>query len=246
MSDAKDLARPEIRDLRPYRAAPYKAGLLRLNANETPWRPSGDNSADGLNHYPEVRPFHLQETLALRYGIDPGQVLVTRGSSDAIDLLIRCFCRPAEDDIVICPPTFGMYEVYAQLQGAGIIKVPLDVQQGYALDLAGIETVLSPRTKLLFVCSPNNPTGNRIATEQIDSACRAVKGNGLVVVDAAYIEFSSSDPTRELLDRHDNIVILRTLSKAFGLAGIRCGAALASAAIIDLVGCILPPYVYPT
>ena len=182
----------------------------------------------------------------MRYGIDPGQVLVTRGSSDAIDLLIRCFCRPAEDDIVICPPTFGMYEVYAQLQGAGIIKVPLDVQQGYALDLAGIETVLSPRTKLLFVCSPNNPTGNRIATEQIDSACRAVKGNGLVVVDAAYIEFSSSDPTRELLDRHDNIVILRTLSKAFGLAGIRCGAALASAAIIDLVGCILPPYVYPT
>ncbi|MAF83299.1 MAG: histidinol-phosphate transaminase [Gammaproteobacteria bacterium] len=246
MSNAKDLARPEIRNLRPYRPAQYKDDLLRLNANETPWRPAGDNSADGLNYYPEVRPFRLLETLAMHYGIDPGQVLVTRGSSDAIDLLIRCFCRPAEDDILICPPTFGMYEVYAQLQGAGIIQVPLDAQQGYTLDLAGIEAALSPRTKLLFVCSPNNPTGNRISTGQIDSACRAIKGNGLVVVDAAYIEFSSSDPTRELLDRYDNIVILRTLSKAFGLAGIRCGAVLASPEIIDLVGCILPPYVYPT
>jgi len=246
MSAVKGLARPEIRNLRPYRPAHYESGLLRLNANETPWRPAGDSSADGLNRYPQVRPFRLTEALADYYAVDPQQVLVTRGSSEAIDLLIRCFCRPAEDAIMICPPTFGMYEVYAQLQGAGTVSVPLDAQQGYMLDLEGILTAVSPQTKLLFVCSPNNPTGNRIPTAQIDAACRALNGNGIVVIDAAYIEFAEADPTRELLERHANIVILRTLSKAFGLAGIRCGALLASPAIVDLVGCILPPYAYPT
>jgi len=246
MSTVKDLARPEIRNLRPYRPADSESGLLRLNANETPWRPAGDGSADGLNRYPQVRPFRLMETLADYYDVHTNQLLVTRGSSEAIDLLIRCFCRPAEDDIMICPPTFGMYEVYAQLQGAGTVTVPLDPQQGYALDLAGIAAAASARTKLLFVCSPNNPTGNQIPAAQIDAACRTLNGKGIVVIDAAYVEFAESDPTRELLDRHANIVILRTLSKAFGLAGIRCGALLASPAIVDLVGCILPPYAYPT
>lgn len=246
MSEAKNLARPEIRNLRPYRAAQYKEGLLRLNANETPWRPSGDNSADGLNRYPEVLPFRLIEVLADHYNVDQQQVLVTRGSSEAIDLLVRCFCRPGEDDIVICPPTFGMYEVYAQIQGAGIVQVPLDTRHDYSLDLNGVKAAISARTKLLFICSPNNPTGNVIPTDQIDAACRAMDGTGFVVVDAAYVEFAESDPTRELLDRHDNVVILRTLSKAFGLAGIRCGTVLASPAIIDLIGCILPPYAYPT
>jgi len=147
---------------------------------------------------------------------------------------------------MICPPTFGMYEVYAQLQGAGTVAVPLDARQGYALDLAGIEAAASAQTKLLFLCSPNNPTGNRIPTVQIDAACRAMNGTGIVVIDAAYIEFADTDPTRGLLDRHANVVILRTLSKAFGLAGIRCGALLASPGIVDLAGCILPPYAYPT
>ncbi len=246
MNTLKDLARPEIRNLRPYRPAQSETGLLRLNANETPWRPAGDHSAEGLNHYPQVRPFRLMSALAGYYAVEPNQLLVTRGSSEAIDLLIRCFCRPGEDNIVICPPTFGMYEVYAQLQGAGILQVPLDPQQGYSLDLKGIENTVSPKTKLLFVCSPNNPTGNRIPTDQIDAACRIMDGTGIVVVDAAYIEFATADPTRELLERHDNVVILRTLSKAFGLAGIRCGSILASRAIIDLVSCILPPYAYPT
>jgi len=115
MSNIKDLARPEIRDLRPYRPAQFKTGLLRLNANETPWRPAGDDSADGLNWYPQARPLRLTNALASHYRIGPEQLLVTRGSSEGIDLLMRCFCRPGEDRIVICPPTFGMYEVYAQL-----------------------------------------------------------------------------------------------------------------------------------
>jgi len=246
MSSITDLARPEVRNLRPYQAAQYKKGLLRLNANETPWRPAGDNSADGLNRYPEAQPLRLTDALSRHYAIDPGQLLVTRGSSEAIDLLIRCFCRPNEDQVIICPPTFGMYRVYAQLQGAAVVQVPLDPQQGYALDLAGIETVASAQSKLLFVCSPNNPTGNVIPVGQIDAVCRLMNGKGLVVVDAAYIEFAESDPTRELLDCHDNIVILRTLSKAHGLAGVRCGAVIALPEIIGLLACMLSPYAYST
>ncbi len=246
MRNIKSLARPEIRDLRPYRPAQFKTGLLRLNANETPWRPAGDDTADGLNLYPEARPLRLTQGLAGHYGIEPDQLLVTRGSSEGIDLLMRCFCRPGEDRIIICPPTFGMYEVYAQLQGADVVQRPLVAEQGYTLDLDGIEAAVSAQTKLLFICSPNNPTGNVIPTDQIDAACRAMNGTGIVVVDAAYIEFAESDPTRELLDRHDNVVILRTLSKVFGLAGVRCGAIIAAPAIIDMLSCILPPYAFPT
>ncbi len=246
MSNFKELARPEIRNLRPYRAAQYEDGLVRLNANETPWRLAGDDSPEGLNQYPETRPLRLTEALARHYSVNPQNVLVTRGSSEAIDLLVRCFCRPAQDNIIICPPTFGMYEVYAQIQGAATIHVPLDSEQGYILDLQGIEAAVTENTKLLFICSPNNPTGNLIPIEQIDAACKALKGTGIVVVDAAYIEFAAVDPTCELLKRHTNIIILRTLSKALGLAGIRCGAALAAAEIIDLLSCILPPYSYPT
>lgn len=246
MSVVRDLARPEIRNLRPYRAALSRTGLLRLNANETPWRPSGDSSADGLNRYPEARPIRLTDALAQHYAVSPDQLLVTRGSSEAIDLLIRCFCRPDTDQIVICPPTFGMYEVYAQLQGAGVIQKPLLADQGYALDIDGIEAAVSPHTKLLFICSPNNPTGNVIPTPLIDAACRAMNGTGIVVVDAAYVEFAASDPSRELLASHDNVVVLRTLSKAHGLAGIRCGVVMSSPAIVDLLTCILPPYAFST
>lgn len=246
MSKITELARPEVRDLRPYQPAEYTPGLLRLNANETPWRPMGDNSDDGLNLYPEARPIRLTEALSQHYGVDPNQLLVTRGSSEAIDLLIRCFCRPGEDRVVICPPTFGMYEVYASLQGAAVDQVPLDKEQGYTLDLPALQTAVLAHTKLLFICSPNNPTGNSIPTEQIDAVCQMMDGNGIVVVDAAYVEFAESDPTRELLDRHEHVVVLRTLSKAQGLAGIRCGAVVASPEIVNLLACISTPYAYPT
>ena len=246
MSAIAELARPEIRKLRPYRAAHYVDGLVRLNANETPWRPPGDDSAAGLNHYPEARPVTLTKRLAEFYGVPADSLLVTRGSSEAIDLLSRCFCRPGFDDVVICPPTFGMYEVYAQLQGAGIVRVPLDAARDFALDVDAIAAAWTERTKLVFVCSPNNPTGNRIPTSDIRDLATRLAGRGIVVVDEAYAEFADDDPTRELLEDFDNVVILRTLSKALGLAGIRCGAALAAPAVVDLIGCILPPYSYPT
>ena len=246
MNKILELVRPEIRDLRPYRAAQYAEGLLRLNANETPWRPPGDNTTGGLNRYPETRPVTLTRSLAEYYDLAAEQLLVTRGSSEAIDLLVRCFCRSGENDVLICPPTFGMYEVYAQIQGAGIVEVPLLKDLGFALDIDGIKAAWTDRCKLLFLCSPNNPTGNRVETGQIDELCRFLDGRGLLVVDAAYIEFADQDPSTGLLRRHENVVILRTLSKALGLAGIRCGAALACAQVVDLLGRILPPYAYPT
>jgi histidinol-phosphate aminotransferase len=245
MSSVIELARADIRKLKPYRAANFTAGLVRLNANESPWAPSGDTTTAGLNRYPDA-PVELTRRLAEYYDVDADRVLVTRGSSDAIDLLVRCFCRAGIDDIVICPPTFGMYGVYAQLQGAGIREVPLQRQNDFALDVDGILSTWDESCRLLFLCSPNNPSGNRFPTAQIDALCEALRGKGLVVVDGAYAEFAESDPTIDLLTRHDNVAVLRTLSKALGLAGIRCGALLAAAPLVELVSRIMPPHAYPT
>jgi histidinol-phosphate aminotransferase len=246
MSGIAELIRPEIRQLRPYRSAQFEAGLVRLNANETPWRPVEDSTASGLNRYPEPRPFALTARLATHYGVTSDQLLVTRGSSEAIDLLIRGFCRAGQDDVVICPPTFGMYEVYAHIQGAGVRSVALLREQGYALDVPGIEAAWDERTRLVFLCSPNNPTGNRLADKDIERVAAMARGRGVVVVDAAYAEFADDDPTRQLLQRHDNLVVLRTLSKAMGLAGVRCGVLIGPPGAVELLSCILPPYCFPT
>lgn len=246
MSNADDLVRPEIRSLRPYRAAQFADGLVRLNANETPWRPPGDSSERGLNLYPDLCPTALTAALADYYRVAPAQLLVTRGSSEAIDLLIRCFCRPGLDDIVICPPTFGMYAVYAQIQGAGIISVPLNTEPGFCLDVPAIVAAWTERCKLVFVCSPNNPTGHRVPTDELAELCAALDGRGLVVIDGAYTEFADEDPTNALLGRFANVAILRTLSKALGLAGTRCGALIAPQPVVEMTGCILPPYAYST
>ncbi len=244
MSNLLDLARPEIRALQAYRAAGHEDGLIRLNANETPWPAIGDG--DSLNRYPNERPVTLTGRLTTHYGLDPGRVLVTRGSTDAIDLLLRGFCGAGRDEIIICPPTFTMYRVYAHIQGAAVREVPLLRERGFALNHKAIIDSWTPQTKLLFVCSPNNPTGNRVPDAELDELCLALAGRGLVVVDGAYSEFADSDPTRSLLQRHDNVVVLRTLSKAYGLAGIRCGALLAHAEIVSLLGKVLPPYAFPT
>ncbi len=246
MSGLTGLFRPELRGLRPYRAASFADGLVRLNANETPWRPAGDRSTDGLNHYPDVRPLRLTSELAALYGVSSEQLLVTRGSSEAIDLLVRALCREGRDDVMICPPTFGMYAVYAQLQGAGVVSVPLERDSGFQPDLDAIATAWTDRCKLLFLCSPNNPTGNLIEDRLIDALCESLDERAIVVWDGAYLEFAGRDSSRELLERHDNLVVLRTLSKAFGLAGTRCGALLGSAEVVDLVGRLLPPFSFPT
>ena len=246
MSATLKLLRPEISRLKPYKPADYVGGFIRLNANETPWRPPGDESRDGLNRYPDPRPAELTTKLAAHYGVPADGLLVTRGSSEAIDLLIRSFCRAGHDEIIICPPTFGMYEFYAQVQGAGIRQIPLNREYGYTLPVEGICARWTDHSKLVFVCSPNNPTGNRTPDSDIDRLATALAGRGVVVLDGAYIEFAAADPMHELLARHDNIVVLRTLSKSLSLAGIRCGSLIGHAPLVELIGRILPPYCFPT
>jgi len=246
MSDAVlALARPEIRALKAYQPAGYAADAVRLNANEAPWRAAGDASKRGLNRYPEARPLALTALLAEHYGAAPEETFVTRGTSEAIDLLIRCFCRPGLDDIVICPPTFGMYQVYADIQNAGIRRVPLTVPD-FRLDADAILAAWDERARLLFLTSPNNPTGNSIPTDVIARLCEGLAGRGVVVLDAAYVEFAAENPCVSLLAAYDNLVVLRTLSKAYGLAGARCGVALGRPAVVRLLGKVMPPYAIPT
>jgi histidinol-phosphate aminotransferase len=240
------LLRPEIRRLRPYRPAEYVGGFVRLNANEAPWRPPGDQTPDGLNRYPDPRPAELTERLTALYGVSPGALLVTRGSSEAIDVTVRAFCRAGQDSVVLCPPTFGMYEVYARIQGAGVESIPLDRAGGFSLPVDRILAAWGPATKLVFVCSPNNPTGNRFPDGEIERLCTGLAGRGVVVLDAAYQEFAGADPTIRLLAAHDNLVVLRTLSKALALAGVRCGALIARPELVELLGRVLPPYCFPT
>lgn len=248
MSKSIELARPEIRNLVPYSAARYADGLVRLNANETPWPAPGGPGNAQLNRYPPEKPEALTSRMAGYYGVDPSELLVTRGSSEAIDLLIRGFCRPGEDAIVICPPTFGMYRVYADVQGARVHEVPLEADNGFALDADALTRNWPADGKLLFICSPNNPTGNSFPTEQINLIATLLSGRALVVVDAAYAEFGDEGQSRALLNSedNDNIVVLRTLSKAFGLAGARCGALLGPTNIVRMLSCIMPPYAIAT
>lgn len=246
MTGLTALIRPEIREMRPYRSAQFETGCVRLNANESPWRPPGDDTQAGLNWYPEPRPTRLTNSLALHYGVAPDSLLVTRGSSEAIDVVIRGFCRAGIDEMVICPPTFGMYETYAQIQGALIRRVPLLRERDYALDAAAILSDWSERSRVVFVCSPNNPTGNSLAVSQIRELAHGLRDRGAVVLDAAYAEFADSNPCKELLADFDNVIVLRTLSKAMGLAGVRCGVLIAPPAVTALLGCVLPPFTFPT
>ncbi|HET7664291.1 MAG TPA: histidinol-phosphate transaminase [Rhodanobacteraceae bacterium] len=236
-----DLARPEIRALTPYASARMEAGAaaVMLNANESPWPAS-----DGLNRYPEPQPLELRRRLADLYGVGGDQILLGRGSDEAMDLLVRAFCRPGLDAIAICPPTFGMYAVCAGVQGAGIVRIPLD--ERFALDADAVLEACTPAVKLLFLCSPNNPTGGVIACGTIEHLVRALADRSLVIVDEAYIEFADTPSVADLLARYSNLAVLRTLSKAWALAGARIGALLADAGIVDLLRRIMPPYPLPT
>ena len=242
MSWITDIARPEIVALKPYEHASWEPHLERLHANELPWRADGDDTDAGLNRYPEPQPKELVARLAELYGVAKDQVLVGRGSDEAIDLLARSYCRAGQDSILVCPPTFGMYSVMAHVQGAGVISVPLKVNEGFALDEQEVLRHCTPNVKLLFLCSPNNPTGNTIPADVILRIARHLEGRSIVIVDEAYVEFSDS----ESLIRHVNAVpqlaIMRTLSKAHGLAGARCGTLIANPEIISLLRKVIHPY----
>jgi histidinol-phosphate aminotransferase len=241
------LARPDILTLQPYVHAVWDPAYERLHANENPWRAAGDDSIVGLNRYPESPARALHARLAELYGVNVDQVLAGRGSDEGIDLLMRTFCRAGQDSIVICPPTFGFYKVAARVQGAGVIEVPLiRGVAGFALDSERVLAACTPDVKLVFLCSPGNPPGNALDAPVMLSLCRKLEGRALVVVDEAYIEFAPRPSFTSVLAEHANLIVLRTLSKAYSLAGARCGATIADADIISLLARVIPPYAIPS
>jgi histidinol-phosphate aminotransferase len=244
MNDVLALARPEIVALRAYEHAAWEPGLERLHANELPWRPLADTSQAGLNRYPEPQPQELVSRLARLYGVGPANVLVGRGSDEAIDLLVRAFCHAGRDAVIVCPPTFGMYAVAARIQGAEVVGAPLRTAD-YGLDADAVLARCDARVKLVFLCSPNNPTGNLLDGDAVRRIVAALAGRAIVVLDEAYIEFAGVASAAAAVERNANLVVLRTLSKAHGLAGARCGALIAQPPIVSLLRKIIPPYAMP-
>jgi histidinol-phosphate aminotransferase len=236
------LARPDIVSLKPYAHAAWLPSLTRMHANEAPWRPAGDNTIAGLNRYPEPQPRALIDRLASLYGVSPAQVLATRGADEAIDVLSRIYLRAGSDAILQCGPTFGMYQVAARIQGAEVIELPLDRDHGWSLDPERVLAAWQPHIKLVYLCSPNNPTGNLMSEAAVAHICSALDGKAIVVIDEAYIEWSRAASLVGWLERFQTLAILRTLSKAHALAGARVGALLASPDLIQIARRVIPPY----
>nr|XP_061801938.1 histidinol-phosphate aminotransferase-like [Nerophis lumbriciformis] len=183
--------------------------------------------------------------MARFYRVDQAQLLLTRGSDEGIDLLVRAFCRAGRDAVIECPPCFGMYRVAAGIQGAKVVSVPL-LAPSFDVDADTLLRSVDERCKLVFLTSPNNPTGNSVARQVLLDLVEALSRKAVVVVDEAYIEFSEQRSLAELVSESDNLVVLRTLSKAFALAGARCGALIAHQSVVELLRRILPPYPLPT
>jgi histidinol-phosphate aminotransferase len=236
------LARPEILDLKPYSHAAWQPSLTRLHANEAPWRPPGDTTAAGLNRYPEPQPKALVARLAALYGVPAGMLLVGRGSDEAIDLLSRIYLRAGTDAILQSPPTFGMYRVAAHIQGAGVVDVPLERERGWRLDPGRLLAAWRPSMKIVYLCSPNNPTANAFELGAIEAVCTALDGKAIVAIDEAYIEWSGRRSLAAWLERFSTLAVLRTLSKAHALAGARIGALLARPELIEVARRVIPPY----
>lgn len=239
-------ARAAVRALQHYEAGQQVDGTIRLNANELPFAPGTGAFRRPLNRYPEVRPTRLQALLATRFGCDAAELLVTRGSSEGIDLLIRSFCEPREDSLVLCEPAFAMYRHYAVVQGANIIEIQADAAHDFAVDVSAILAAADDTTRLVFVCSPNNPTGAPVPRADLVFLLRSLADRAIVVLDEAYVEFGSAGSVVDLLESHDNLALLRTLSKALGYAGARCGAVIARPDVIQLLSAVQAPYAIST
>jgi histidinol-phosphate aminotransferase len=248
MSGILDLVREDLRDYPGYASA-RRAGVhgrVWLNANEAPVASPAD-AGRALHRYPEPQPRALRDRLAALYGVDPAQLLVTRGSDEGIDLLVRAFCRAGRDGVLVAPPCFGMYAACARIQGAPRVEVPLRDEGGrWRLDEASLLRAVDARAvRVAFLASPANPTGQALAPEAVERLARALAGRCLLVVVEAYVEFSRVPGATTLLARLPNLVVLRTLSKAHALAGARIGAVLADPGVIRVLANLMPPYPVP-
>jgi len=253
MMDVGRLLRPEILTLRPYASAARTRGgadaPVRLHANEGPGPildPRDEAEARlRLHRYPEPQPAELVARMADRYRVPADHLLVTRGSDEAIDLLVRACCRPGRDGILVTPPTFSMYAHAARIQGAFVAEVPLDRGRGFALDVDAVLAAMRDGVKLVFLCSPNNPTGGTVPAADVIRLADALDGRALVVVDEAYVELASTPAVTELVPGRPGLATLRTLSKAYGLAALRVGALVADPALLERLTVLLAPYPLP-
>ena len=239
------LVRPDILALTAYSSARKEStrGRVWLDANENPETPSVRRPL--FNRYPEPQPADLVVLLAGLYGVSPAQVLVTRGSDEGIDLLLRTFCRAGQDAILITPPTYGMYVVAAGIQAARTVPVPLVRAKNFALDADAVLRAVTPEVKLVFLCSPNNPTGGLLDRAAVLSLVRSLAGRAVVAVDEAYVDFSGQPGLAAEVAANPNLIVLRTLSKAYGLAGARVGTTIADPAVIAVLQKVIAPYPVP-
>jgi histidinol-phosphate aminotransferase/imidazoleglycerol-phosphate dehydratase/histidinol-phosphatase len=248
---AQRLARPEMLELEPFDIAAqfnwaYGADAIKLDANENPYAPLVDGPlASGVNRYPEPQPGRLVGAMAALYGVQPCNLVVTRGADDAIDILVRTFCRPQEDAVAICRPTFSAYAHFVRMQGVRLIEVPLDANFDFDAD-AFIEAARAePSLKLAFICTPNNPTGNEVDRADVLRVAEALPDT-IIVADEAYLDFSFTPSLATEAKNCPNLVVLKTLSKAFGMAGARIGCAIGEPELIAMAARALPPYPLPS
>jgi histidinol-phosphate aminotransferase len=236
--DLNKLVRQNIRDLKPYSSARSEysgTANVFLDANENSY---GSPLTKWYNRYPDPLQWELKKKIAAIKNVPAENMLLGNGSDECIDLLIRAFCEPQKDNLIICPPTYGMYEVYGNINNVEVREVPL--LPGFQLNLDAIEAAIDENTKLIFICSPNNPTGNSMEREDIEIVLNNFEG--IVVIDEAYINYSRHRSFVAELNEYPNLVVMQTFSKAWGLAALRLGINFASQEIISILNKIKPPY----
>jgi histidinol-phosphate aminotransferase len=236
MMNLNNLIRKNIKAMKPYSSArdefkDLKADMVFLDANENPFETT-------LNRYPDPQQTALKELISKQKELPINQVLLGNGSDEVLDLIVRAFCEPNQDSILTLPPTYGMYGVLAQLNSIENIEVPLS--KDFNINVDQVLKQVKPRTKLLFICSPNNPSGNIMDVNAVTRLLKAF--DGLVVIDEAYIDFTTIESWMQHLNTFPNLIVTQTLSKAYGLAGIRLGTCYASKEIIAVLNKIKPPY----
>ena len=232
----QSIIRDNVKAMKPYSSARDEyvsdgSKMVFLDANENPFE-------NGVNRYPDPQQRNLKNVIADQKGVNVNQILLGNGSDEVLDLLFRAFCQPKKDNIITLPPTYGMYTVLSNLNEIEERKVQLEAD--FQPNVEAILDAVDANSKMLFICSPNNPTGNLISLERIRKLLENF--NGLVVVDEAYIDFSEQESWITELGNYPNLVVTQTLSKAYGLAGIRLGLCYASAEIIEVLNKIKPPY----
>lgn len=247
---AERLARPEIVALEPFDIAANNAAAgpdaIKLDANENPFPPLVEGPlAASVNRYPEPQPARLKAALAALYGVEPDNVVITRGADDAIDLLVRAYCRPGTDAVAICTPSFSAYAHFVRLQGGRLIEVPLTATFDFDAVAFLARLKSEANVKLAFICTPNNPTGNEVDPALILHVADALPET-IVVADEAYLDFSATPSLAAQCAERPNLVVLKTLSKAFGLAGARVGCAIGEPELMAFAARALPPYPIPS